>query len=797
MQRLRLIFYFAIALAIAGATVHAQQNSPSPAASASPSASASPAKSAVAAAPMPIPLGEAAWESEAVLGTLHEMVSHSDPAVAAVNRRLPAFSYGLSSRLIESSQMLTARPPLEQLSYLESLWLDSTRTLSEWDQNLVRSATESENNLQELTRLETVWAATLKSAEDAHAPEEMIRRIGSVLEAIRSSRNQVAGRLKQILTTQDQVAGQNARVAAALLEVRRAREQVLARVFMRDGEPIWNGEVSSAMSSDLMQKSHDSFENQIAMLVAYASQEHGRFFCHAGLVVVLIFAFRWARQRTQEWAKEDPSLQREALVFANPLATAVVVSILFDGLIYPEAPRMLHAILGAVALVPALLILRRLIAPTFIPILNALVVFYFLDQFRAVAASLSQLPRWVFMAELIGSIAFLVWLLGQYLRRTENIRFRAFKRAAASVALLLFVVALGANILGYVGLSYMIGNGVLRSAYFAMFLAAVARIVDGVTLIALKIRPLCLLQIVKRHGQLLHRRTSWIIRFAATIAWLSVTLRYSVLSGAVSRAIGAIVSAAIVIGSVRFSFGNLLAFGLTLWAAFLISRFVRFLLDEDIYQRFHLARGLPYAISTVLNYLILLVGFFLALAALGVDMTRFTILAGAFSVGIGFGLQNVINNFVSGLILLFERPIKVGDIVQIDTSTGVVQRIGVRASIIRTPDGAEIIVPNGNLISNNVTNWTFSDRRRAIQIPVTATRDADPAKVIDLVKKLVASNEKVSTQPAPQVYFSNVTGGVLNFELRAWTDQYEDWGKIRSDLALAINAALVKENLVA
>jgi potassium-dependent mechanosensitive channel len=229
----------------------------------------------------------------------------------------------------------------------------------------------------------------------------------------------------------------------------------------------------------------------------------------------------------------------------------------------------------------------------------------------------------------------------------------------------------------------------------------------------------------------------------------------------------------------------------------LISRFLRFLLEEEIYQRFHLARGLPYAISTVLNYLILLIGFFLALAALGVDMTRFTILAGAFSVGIGFGLQNVINNFVSGLILLFERPIKVGDVVQIDTSTGVVQRIGIRASIVRTPDGAEIIVPNGNLISNNVTNWTFSDRRRAIQIPVTASRDADPAKVIDVVKNLVASNEKVARQPAPQVYFSNVTGGVLNFELRAWTDQYEDWGRIRSDLALAINAALVKENLAA
>jgi small-conductance mechanosensitive channel len=353
------------------------------------------------------------------------------------------------------------------------------------------------------------------------------------------------------------------------------------------------------------------------------------------------------------------------------------------------------------------------------------------------------------------------------------------------------------NIIGYVSLSYLIGNAIFRSGYVAMFLAATGKILYGLVIIALKVPPLSLLQMVRRHWQLLHRRARAVIRLVAVVWWVFLTLQYSALAGSVLQGMHAIFSTTTVIGSLKLSWGNVLAFIVTIWASFLISRFLRFLLEEEIYQRFHLARGLPYAISTVLNYLILLIGFFLALAALGVDMTRFTILAGAFSVGIGFGLQNVINNFVSGLILLFERPIKVGDIVQIDTSTGVVQRIGIRASIVRTPDGAEIIVPNGNLISNNVTNWTFSDRRRAIQIPVPASRDADPAKVIDVVKKLVASNEKVARQPAPQVYFSNVTGGVLNFELRAWTDQYEDWGRIRSDLALAINASLVKENLAA
>jgi potassium efflux system protein len=797
MNRLvRLILSFAMAIAIAGATLHAQQSSPLPAVSASPAASASPGKPIVAA-PTPIPLGEASWQSEAVLETLRDMTSRPDPAIATVSRRLRPFSYEISSRLIENSQILAAKPPLEQLSYLESIWLDSTRRLSGWDQDLVKSASELESDLQQLAKLETVWTDTYKSAQDAHAPEEVLRRIESVQEAIRNTRGQVATRLKQILATQNQIAEQNARVGAALLAVRHAREQALARLFIRDSEPIWNGEVGSAAGSDLMQKSHDSFENQFGMLASYASRQRGRFFFHAGLVLLLIFVFRWARQRTQEWAKEDPRLEREALVFAIPVATAVVLSILFESFIYPQAPRLLYAILGAAALIPALLILRRLIAPPFIPILNVLVVFYFVDQFRLVTASLSQLPRWVFMAELIGGICFLVWLKRLYHKQPEKSRFQALKDLMVTLALLLFAVALGANVLGYVGLSYLVGNAVLASAYVAMFLTAATRILDGLVGIALKVPPLSLLQIVNRHWQLLHRRTNRVIQFAAMIWWLFLTLKYSSLSVPLAKDIHAILSASIVMGSLSLSWGNFLAFIITICAAFLISRFLRFLLEEDIYQRFHLARGLPYAISTLLNYIILLVGFFLALAALGVDMTKFTILAGAFGVGIGFGMQNVINNFVSGLILLFERPIKVGDIIQIDTSTGVVQRIGIRASIVRTSDGAEIIVPNGNLISGNVTNWTFSDRRRAIQIPVTTSRQADAAHVIDLLKKLATANEKIARQPPPQVYFSNVAGGVLNFELRAWTDQYEDWTRIRSDLALAINEALVKENLAA
>ena len=232
-----------------------------------------------------------------------------------------------------------------------------------------------------------------------------------------------------------------------------------------------------------------------------------------------------------------------------------------------------------------------------------------------------------------------------------------------------------------------------------------------------------------------------------------------------------------------------------------MSRFLRFLLDEDVYPRVHLAQGIPYAMSTLLNYVILLTGFYVAIAALGFDMNRFTILAGAFGVGFGFGMQNMINNFVSGLILLFERPIKVGDVIQLEGPVelgppGVVERIGIRSSLIRSTDGSEVIVPNGKLISDRVTNWTYSNRRRSIEIPVSVSSATDPQRVMDLLRGVAVAHPLLVSDPPPEALFVKFSPGTLDFELRAWTDHYEEWQRIRSDLATAIHTTFAKENIL-
>jgi potassium-dependent mechanosensitive channel len=400
---------------------------------------------------------------------------------------------------------------------------------------------------------------------------------------------------------------------------------------------------------------------------------------------------------------------------------------------------------------------------------------------------------------MLGGPCFLVWLLRSgKLRTAESGMSKSFSRALSTIAkigLLVFSAAILADIFGYTNLGTLLGICYVRSVFLAAMLYVVLRVLEGFIIIALQVRPLSALRGVQLHRDMLQRRTASLLEFLAFLFWLNLMLNFIGLRNPLVARIGEILNANVGLGSINISLGRILAFAIALWASFLISKFLRFLLEADVYQHFRLARGLPYAISTMLHYSILIIGFFIALGALGIDLTKVTILAGAFSVGVGFGLQNIINNFVSGLILLFERPIKIGDVIEIGGTVGEVRRIGIRACVIRTADGSEIIVPNGSLISSQVTNWTFSDRARAVDVSVNILPGTDSQKVTELLKSVAASQPGIAKEPVPLVYVVSFTAGAITFQLRAWTDRYQDWAQVRSDLAVAINEALFKEKI--
>lgn len=764
-------------------------------------------------APTPIPLAEVVTRAEAVSAKLDDVKTDlaSDQVISTIERELPILVSEIDARLNENARIIDARPSLATLRDLQTEWNTLGENLPVWKEDLTARATKLEGELTDLAHIQLAWSQTLEQARQAatgpevvlqterrdpqsNVPPESLQRIEAVITAINQTTAEIESQRSRVLTLQNRVADQDKRINDSMAAIEQVRKQIMSRLFVKDAPAIWSAEVRSRGSVDLWLASQTSLANQWAELRAYAVRQWSSFVLHAISLCLLVMALYWARRRVQPWVAAEPSLEGVARVFRIPIATGLVLSILLGNWIYPHAPRMLTAIFGAAALLPTIVVLRQLIERHLFPVLNGLVIFYFVDQMRAVTTSLPVLSRLLFMAEMLGGLMFLAWLIrsAKLAKTSDEERVRVWKIVGiiARIGAAVFATAFLANAMGYVSIATLLGNALLVSAYVAVMLYALIRIADGLIMFVLRVRPLSLLGMVHRHRPLFRRRIQRFLRWLAILVWALFTLEQLSLRASIVNSIRAALAAPLEVGSLQVSLGNVAAFIITVWLAFLLSRFLRFLLEEDIYPRVNLARGIPYAISTMLHYVILLAGFLFAVAAMGIDMTKFTILAGAFGVGLGFGLQTIVNNFVSGLILLFERPVKVGDVVQLGQYSGDLRRIGLRASVLRTWEGSEVIVPNGELISKDVVNWTLSDQQRRIEINVGIAYGTDPERVIELLTKVAASHKDVMKDPAPQTLFVGFGDSALDFQLRAWTTRFDRWMNIKSELTVGVNTAL-------
>ena len=749
------------------------------------------------AQPTPVPISDLVPEAQSTLTSLQEInssVSKVQASTDAIAATFSSLTQEIDPRLAEDSRLLNASPSLDVLYRMKLSWHDFDNSLSAVARELSQSVKSLEEDLARLDQLDKAWLATLQSAKESSAPLPALENVQRIVDSVGRSRQTAESAHAGVLTLLSRIFEEKTRVGRILSLVNRSQIEALKGLLVRDSPPIWS--FGKDFGSKLGEQTGESFSAQIKASTAFSKRLPVAFLIHAIFLALVAATLQWMRRRMRRLERENSDLERALPILDFPISTAFVLSILISPTIYPQAPRLIQAILATLALIPTIAILRRLLHRNFTSILNAVVIMYFVDQLRLLAASLPQLARILFLGQMLGGSLFLLWLLkSRKLTADTEARFSQAMRAIAIIGLVFLTTALIANLLGYVDLGNLLAIIFLRSAYVAALLYTAIRIVEGLIIIAFRVKPLGLLRVVSLHRPMFQQRANLFLKIVAVLLWLSLILGFFGWLAPAIEAMKAILNASIAIGSLSISVGDILAFVIAIWASLLISKFLRFLLEEDVYHYVLLPSGIPYAISTMLHYVILLLGFFIALGALGIDLTKITIVAGAFSVGVGIGLQNVINNFVSGLILLFERPIKIGDIIEVGGNVGEVRRIGIRASIMRTKDGSEVIVPNGLLISSQVTNWTLSDRRRAVEISVGVAGGIEPKRVAELLKTVAASHPDVAKEPAPQVHVVTWTASAVTFQIRVWTERQDAWAQLRSDLSIAINGALAREKI--
>ena len=630
------------------------QESPLPTASVSAAPVSSPPPQ-----PTPIPLADVITQVDAAQASLEEpLLAVGLADGTTVTRDLPAVTQEISAQLAETTQLLKPGVLLETLGDLEVRWQKLGEQLGLWTRSLTNRANLIDKQLALLPELQATWTKTREAAQASDTPPEIRQRIDNVLAEIARTESTLQKRRAAILTEQSRVAEQSKRVAGAIASIRAAQNAAVSGLFVRDSPPIWSPELREKAAHDLVEGSQSSFGAQFLQLRSYIARNGPQFIYLALIFGGLVVALFWVKRRAAKWTDEDPLLERANRVLQLPIATAAVLTFLISRPLFDEAPRLFWAVLATITLPPIVIILRRLIDRHFFPILNALIVFYLVAQLRRVVASLPGLSRLILLLEMVGGLIFLIWFIRSTRSPTRESGTTSHKarRAGARIGLVLFAAVLLANVLGYFRLANYLATGALITAYLAILFYAAAGVVAGLIFFALHVRPLTGLGVVRRHRPLLQHRLTRGVFFVALVAWALLSLDAFSLRAPLIDLLTSWVTAEVSFQSLHISLGAILAFFLTIWIAALLSRFIRFLLEEDIYDRFHFNRGSSYAISTLLHYVILLAGFFVAIAALGADMTKFTVLAGALGVGIGFGLQNIVNNFVSGLDPALRAP---------------------------------------------------------------------------------------------------------------------------------------------
>ena len=226
------------------------------------------------------------------------------------------------------------------------------------------------------------------------------------------------------------------------------------------------------------------------------------------------------------------------------------------------------------------------------------------------------------------------------------------------------------------------------------------------------------------------------------------------------------------LGGLQVTLWSVLYFLILLFLLFYVTAKIRKWIVYDLLSQSKIDIGIRIAVGTIIRYIVLVIGIIVFLQSAGINLSAIMVLAGALGVGIGFGLQNITNNFVSGIIILFERPIKVGDRIQLGDVSGDVVNISMRSTTIVTNDNISIIVPNSDFISSKVINWSHTDRNIRFNFPIGVSYNEDPQEVKKLLLEVVDENKGVLIKPEPDVLFKGFGDSSLDFNLRVWTREY-------------------------
>jgi len=743
------------------------------------------AKDAEPASPQPIAAADIAPQADELSARVREFQKLAEPSqdTIDISDKLSGTTEEVD-RLVED---LADTPPvsLRAVSSAQQHWAGLDSMFAGWQKTLQKRLTALQSALDEIEARRTVWKLT----QSDELPETVQQQISSVLSDLDTATAAIKKTNETLLTLQGQVSKRRDSASKAIGQLDEIAESQRSRIFARDQDPLWQ-----AFASDHDQLASETGKSEstiAASLSEFVARYKANFAVHASLFIFLLIVIWVSGRAVSCGSMSDQEIARVSIVLTRPFSTALFVSMLVMRIAYPIAPAEILQLGRLVFLIPTLRLLPALM-PKFRWMFSVLAFVYIAETAAQLATDGSLLQRLVLLAATaLAIVALGIGLFKEHrAARGERTRTASLIRGLAWLGTLGLIGSLVANVLGAMSLAALLATAVMNAIWAGVAFRVGVNVLSALLNLILRSPLARELQSVRDSSEIIYRRVVGALALAAVVWWIVLVFGWLQIGSPVLTWCKAALEYEWVVGTLQISASGLVAFVVVIIIANVASRFIRFFLQEDILSRLNMPRGAPATISTLVHYTIIGIGILVALAASGLDLSKLGFVVGALGVGIGFGLQSIVNNFVSGLILIFERPIKVGDLIELTGTKGHVTRIGARACTVRTFAGAELIIPNGDIIASQVTNWTLSDQKRRTELVIPVALGSDTLRVVEILESAAKRQDDVLDDPAPWAAFQSFDEQGMVFVVYAWPTIGMNPDAVRTTLAAASIEAL-------
>ena len=721
-----------------------------------------------------------------------------EKATLEIQKALPSY--------VEAIRGLLSNPIYEDLEHQSIRTLQ--KNIQEWDiynseliawEKLAQKRIEVlDIRREELEVHSALWSETHINANNKSAPEIIQNHIVNVIVQIEELRNHAKVKYDTFLTAANLITTNIAAINEKVSLLKETEQLLSNRVFYQNQAPLMEMISKHSLSplgylKGIYTNLSEKFKEFMIYNQTHQDEQIIMFFGSL-LIIGFVGYFNYLYRKKKLFVSKASMHKKDYFFIALPFSTVLILIALLSTIALADAPKSAREMILYIILIPLIRISQTVVHKKVGPYFYGYFALYFLSLMEKNAIGFDFDDRLVNIAISIGLITLIVKFVQN--KVADFIEMGIVKTVVyrtLPLVIVLLVTSILANLYGAMLLSEKIAHGIFTAIHASIIFYVLTIILSGYVIIMLRRRISSASNILEKYAAKIERITTFVIKLIMIVWWFKIVIRVLGLETNLSELIDTILEQTWVIGSTTISLESIVSFIMIIVGTWLTSRFVHIVLDVEVFSRFKLSRGMPTAISTTLNYIIVISGVLIAFSSLGVSTEQFAIIFGALGVGIGFGLRNIIANFVSGIIMVFERPIQIGDTIEVDNTMGKVMSIGTRASAVQTFDGSEVIVPNESFISSKIINWTLSDERRRKVLQIKVAFDSDIETVLEIMRSVALNNDNVLKDPEPLPTFQGFGDYYLEFKLYYWLT--ENLIVAQSDIAIAVYKGLKEANI--